>query len=521
MRRFRRVVRRTVVTLSLALLAPAAPAYAGDVLVVNGDRVSRVDDPYVPSGDTPGEPAPDCRRRGRSVEPPSARTAGGPSVRRVLRQAMLGRSISKEQHQAWRRTYDNARRLRGRLGGGRRAELGSVIRTLERIAARRSLSVSRMPALFLQLQRNVEFWRSKPFPSPGPVSPSPCELRQVRKSAPIRITFGDSPVLFQYYPGNGLQLQPLINFVKANALINACYGILIDIKPGTPCRPDQVRRMLDDLIAIASRRGDSVTWEYWFFFGGGAPPWASGMAQGTAVQALARGAQLLSDPKYLTVAKDGLGLFKQGPPTGIRVRADDGSHYLLYSFAPGLRVLNGFLQSVIGLYDYAKISGDPEGQALFEEGDRAARAAIPRFDTGAWSLYSQNGRESDLTYHRLVRDFMRRLCERTATPVYCGNAEQFTRYLKEHPKVELLGAGRARARRPTRVRFRLSKVSCVAILVKRSGKVAYFNRTNYGRGSRSFYWTPRAGGRYSVKLEAVDYLNHHTVERGAVRVRRR
>jgi len=353
------------------------------------------------------------------------------------------------------------------------------------------------------------------------VSPSPCAGASSRKSAPIRITFGDSPVLFQYYPGNGLQLQPLINFVKANALINACYGILIDIKPGTPCRPDQVRRLLDDLVAIASRRGDSTTWEYWFPFGGGAPPWASGMAQGTAVQALARGSQLLSDPKYLTVAKDALGLFKQGPPTGIRVRADGGNHYLLYSFTSGLRVLNGFLQSVIGLYDYAKISGDPEGQALFEEGDRAARAAIPRFDTGAWSLYSQNGRESDLTYHRLVRDFMRRLCERTSTPVYCVNAEQFTRYLKEHPKLEFLGAGPARAKRPVQVRFRLSKVSCVAILIKRGGRIAYSNRTTFGRGSRSYSWTPRAGGSYSVKLEAIDYLNHHTVARGAVRIRGR
>ena len=79
--------------------------------------------------------------------------------------------------------------------------------------------------------------------------------------------------------------------------------------------------------------------------------------------------------------------------------------------SPGLRVLNGFLQANTGLYDFAQLTGDAEARRLFKAGDRAARREIPKFDTGAWSLYSLGGRESDLGYHRLVRDFLDNLCD--------------------------------------------------------------------------------------------------------------
>ena len=52
----------------------------------------------------------------------------------------------------------------------------------------------------------------------------------------------------------------------------------------------------------------------------------------------------------------------------VRVRAGAGNHYLIYSFDSGLRVLNGFLQSLVGLYDYAEAAGQgfviAEGRVL-------------------------------------------------------------------------------------------------------------------------------------------------------------
>ena len=81
------------------------------------------------------------------------------------------------------------------------------------------------------------------------------------------------------------------------------------------------------------------------------------------------------------------GIFQTAPPAGVRVTAGDGAHYLQYSGLPKLKILNGFIQSLVGLYDFANLTGDPTAQSLFEDGDRAGRAEVPTFDTGAWSLY--------------------------------------------------------------------------------------------------------------------------------------
>ena len=98
----------------------------------------------------------------------------------------------------------------------------------------------------------------------------------------------------------------------------------------------------------------------------------SGMAQATGVEALARASQLFDDKSYATLAGQMIGAFKTGPPVGMRVSADGGNHYLIYSFAPRYRVLNAFLQSLIGLYDYIKITGDQEARRC------STRATRPR-----------------------------------------------------------------------------------------------------------------------------------------------
>ena len=239
------------------------------------------------------------------------------------------------------------------------------------------------------------------------------------------------------------------------------------------------------------------------------------------MQALARGAELLREPAYLEVGRSALGAFERRPPVGVRVPADAGNHYLIYSFNPRLRVLNGFLQAVNGLHDFARASNEPRALALFEAGDRAAREAVPRFDTGAWSLYASRGRESDLGYHRLVRDFLGNLCERTEAPVYCDSEKRFTRYLYEHPRLELSSPRGARAGRPLRIRFRLSKISRVSIRITRAGRLALYSRQTLGYGRRAFSFRPRAGGRYGIRLEAADLRNHHRVVRGSFVVRRR
>ena len=155
----------------------------------------------------------------------------------------------------------------------------------------------------------------------------------------------------------------------------------------------------------------------------------------------------------LPIAQRALTIFDAPTPQGVRVPAEHGNHYAIYSFAPDLRVLNGFIQSLIGLYDYARLSGDPRGTALFEAAEPQARAEVPLYDTGAWSLYSRGSstHESSLSYHDLLQGFLENLCERTDAEVYCTTAENFVAYKAQPPAVVVKPQAPARRQAGPRV----------------------------------------------------------------------
>ena len=128
---------------------------------------------------------------------------------------------------------------------------------------------------------------------------------------------------------------------------------------------------------------------------------------------LARAWSRFKEPAYLTAAQQALGIFQTPPSAGrARSRRAAGALYAEYTYAPCDRILNGFIQALVGLYDYTSITKDPLGLKLFEAGDAEARAEVPHYDTGAWSLYDQFG-ESNLNYHELLTEFLQHLCERT------------------------------------------------------------------------------------------------------------
>ena len=240
-----------------------------------------------------------------------------------------------------------------RLRGARATQLRYVLTSVESLALRRRLGASRMPVAFLQLERNRQYWPRMPYPAPGD-----------------QVSFRGSEILFQYFAGEGLQLHPLSTFKKANHL----HGFCERAEPG--CDKAALRRILDEMTALAVKRGRGfIAWEYLFYFGGGTPPWMSGMAQATGIQALGRAATLLNEPKYIETARQALGAFETAPPTGVRTTGPRGGvHYLQYSFAPRLYIFNAFLQSLIGLHDFGQLADDDRARTLFRDAEpRPAR----------------------------------------------------------------------------------------------------------------------------------------------------
>jgi hypothetical protein len=463
----------------------ATPAQARDVLVVDGSRANLTFDPFAPrsaDADLGREP------RGRGTVPPiagaSARSRGQRAVLGTLRTARRQNKISRGRYRSYTRILSLARKRHRRLRGTRKRELGSVIATLEEIARSQQLKPGRMPALFLILRRNAEFWLRSPFPADRGL-----------------VSFRGSQLLFEYYAGKGLQLQPLANFKKANLMHGAC------VKKTGPCELAGLRRLLREMVNTSTRRGRFRfrTWEYYFEFGGGRPPWISGMAQATAIQAFGRASELLREPGWHRYARQALGAFRAPPPTGVATRGPGGGvHYLQYSFAPRLFIFNAFMQSVIGLYDYSELTGDRTARALYARAEPEARREVALSDTGDWSRYSFAGAESTAEYHELLREFLASLCSRLRRDVYCAAAKRFTLYTTEPAELELLGPSTAEKGQISRVRFSLSKLSAVQLTIRRGGKVVFDRVATFRRGKGSFAFRPRAAGSFGVRLAAKE-----------------
>jgi hypothetical protein len=201
----------------------------------------------------------------------------------------------------------------------------------------------------------------------------------------------------------------------------------------------------------------------------------------------------------------------------VSVRTRRGKRYLLYSFDPGQAVINGFLQTLIGLYDYAHASGDRQAARLFAAGDTEARYELPGYDTGAWSLY-QPGQEDTLDYHNLVTGFLHELCSRTGTPVYCRTASHFDADLKTPPSLQLITRNAAVGSAPT-IRFRLSKISHVGIVVVWNGRTVFQTSADFPYGTGSFAIGALGhSGSYTIRMRATDLAGNFSRIAGTLHV---
>ena len=221
------------------------------------------------------------------------------------------------------------------------------------------------------------------------------------------MTFPGSQLVWQYFPGEGLALHPLANFGKLNALAGQ-----------PPQRRGHGAAARRAARPRRCRAAAALAWEYYFDFDGGKPPWVSGLAQGTAAAGdRARGRRgSTACPSCCRGSAPALVMFTQAPPDG-RARGHARGRALRAVLVRAGRCASstGSSSRSSGSTTSAQLTGDPEAQRLFAEGDAEARAEVPLYDTGAWSHYSRGAvtHESDLSYHTLLRDFLANLCDRT------------------------------------------------------------------------------------------------------------
>ena len=392
------------------------------------------------------------------------------NARKGLDQAVSRGHLDPEAAVTYRASLTRAYSIWGKLSGARAGELEGVIRDVA--AQSQTYNRPRALTLFSMLEFNADH-----FADHGPLASG-------------RDTQDDEGVVYRAFPGHGLQFHPLANFAKLNSYLGAN-------------RLDDAGYLGLALIARGVPKGDSLSWEYNFPFGSGRAPWTSGMAQSVAAQALARGQAKLADPAFAAAARKAFrtipGKLVRPLPEGLFVR--------LYSFSD-LAVLNAQLQSVVSLEDYSLTLEDPAGQALAGQLRAAAAALLPRFDTGAWTLYALGANESTLDYQRYVVSLLKRIGARDKDAFWTDYGNKFAAYEDVPPVVTPGAAGPPSYPRPVdgfrdnaEVRFTLSKISRVTVQVGSSRRTLLV-----GRGPKSIEVYPGRvpAGTYPVTVSATD-----------------
>ena len=468
-----------------------ATASAAPVLVIGKDGKVREHRHSLAPADT-FPPVRAVRAQRVPSRSPASAARSKRTVRGELKRMLAAGQLDQAAYAERRTAFDDAKRTVRKLKGRRKLELQAVVRTLMGIAARGQLTPSRVAPLWLTLQRNVEWWTKGPLLSAG-----------------RRVGFSGSEIVWQYYPGAGLQIQVLGTFGKLNGLWGAH-------------KDDELSAAVDEMLPLAAERAGGVAWEYYFRYRAGDAPWVSSLSQGTALQALSRAAKRLGrQDEVFPVTSRALDIFETAPPEGVRVPVGAGTHYAQYSFEPKLRILNGFIQSLVGLYDYGRLAADDRAKQLFATGEARALQEVPTYDTGAWSLYSRGSvkHESDLGYHVLLRDFLDNLCTRTGEVTFCEASEHFTDYLTQ-PPVAGIQTTRLRGGKYGRIKMSLSKISGVTLTIRRGDKLVhtrYVGALSYGRHTLGWE-VPRKKGDYTVSLSVRDLAGNPASVSGDVEV---
>jgi hypothetical protein len=340
----------------------------------------------------------------------------------------------------------------------------------------------RATALFAQLRENVDYLSTHRIPS------SATDVR------------GPDGVVYRWFPGKGLEFHPLANFARLNTLAAQRNG-------------DAARQLADALLARAIPRQGTLLWEYAFPYGPGRPPWASGLAQAVAAQALSRASSVLEDDSLLVAAERAY----EAIPGALALKLPTGPWVRLYGFDREV-VLNAQLQAILSIEEYAATSGDLGAQAFAQRLLAATRGLFPRFDTGDWSRYELGGGYAKRTYQVFVTTLLGKLAKQTGDPFWQDAAARFVNYTYEPPQVTQPDPPPTLVAYPVPADGWLDSVQIPITLSKRAtslvlvvaGKVLTWR--NLPGGDRTLTWKPGPDvqpGTYPVTVRATDFGGNH------------
>lgn len=154
-------------------------------------------------------------------------------------------------------------------------------------------------------------------------------------------------------------------------------------------------------------------------------PWVSANVQGFVISTLVRGWRITRRPRLLELLKGSARVFLlDWACNGVRVQAEGHVVYTEFPGLPAPGVMDGFMTSLLGLYDLYVETCDPAVCDLFNEGVEGLKYFLPRWDyRKKWSFYSNRSYLCPPGYHCLNRLLLRVLARLTGESFFAEYAE--------------------------------------------------------------------------------------------------
>lgn len=229
--------------------------------------------------------------------------------------------------------------------------------------------------------------------------------------------FDDTGVVTVDYDKSNLRTKIGIQY---NPLVIAQYGLAI-YNQHIDGRYDNLSKILKQVDWLVMNRKDSGGFCQWYYYydnktWGCKSPWRSAMAQGQALSLLVRAWNLTKNNTYLQVAhmtaKSMITPIEEG---GFLLIDKDGSYWLEEYMGEFVsHVLNGFIFSMWGLYDYYLLTNDTIYGNTLKKCLDTLKHNLARYEINLgffkWSWYSLKPRHlARIGYHKIHIEQLRQL----------------------------------------------------------------------------------------------------------------
>ena len=155
------------------------------------------------------------------------------------------------------------------------------------------------------------------------------------------------------------------------------------------------------------------------------------MGQGEAISVLCRAYILTNKSCYLESLKNAAIFLKKDIKYGGVMRADS-EDVVFEEYASvnseKISVLNGWIFTLFGLFDYIKLIPDLKYEKLLYASVLTLEKYLQCYDCGYWSMYDLSGRIASPAYHDLHIDLLYVMSDLTDIDSFSKYAEKWSKY---------------------------------------------------------------------------------------------